>query len=63
MLPFLHLHTLAATRGDGLPPELLNLLERLAEAPAVISEAMTDRHPMDATRFTAVDLPRQTPLD
>ena len=32
MLRFLPLHALAATRGDGLRPELRNLLERLAEA-------------------------------
>jgi hypothetical protein len=31
MLPFLSLHALAATRGDGLRPELLALFERLAE--------------------------------
>jgi hypothetical protein len=32
MQRFLQLHALAATRGDGLRPELRNLLERLAEA-------------------------------
>jgi hypothetical protein len=32
MLRFLPLHALAATRGDGLRPELRNLLECLAEA-------------------------------
>jgi hypothetical protein len=32
MLRFLLLDALAATRGDGLRPELRNLLERLAEA-------------------------------
>ena len=30
MLPFLRLHALATTRGDGLRPELRILLERLA---------------------------------
>jgi hypothetical protein len=28
--PFLSLHTIAAPRGDGLHPELLNLFKRLA---------------------------------
>jgi len=28
--PFLSLHTIAATRGDGLHPELLTLFKRLA---------------------------------
>jgi hypothetical protein len=32
MQRFLKLHALAATRGDGLRPELRKLLERLAEA-------------------------------
>jgi hypothetical protein len=32
MQRFLQLHALAATRGDGLRPELRNLLERLADA-------------------------------
>ena len=32
MLRFLPLYAFAATRGDGLRPELCNLLERLAEA-------------------------------
>jgi hypothetical protein len=32
MQRFLQLHALAATRGDGLRPELRNLLERFAEA-------------------------------
>jgi hypothetical protein len=33
MPPFLQLHALAATRGDGLRPELRMLFERLAEVP------------------------------
>jgi hypothetical protein len=37
MLPFLHLHALAATRGDGLRPELRILLERLANASEIAS--------------------------
>jgi hypothetical protein len=28
--PFLSLHTIAAPRGDGLHPDLLNLFKRLA---------------------------------
>ena len=32
MPPFLQLHALAATRGDGLRPELRRLLKRYAEA-------------------------------
>jgi hypothetical protein len=32
MLPLLGFHALAATRGEGLRPELLALLERLAAA-------------------------------
>jgi hypothetical protein len=37
MPPFLQLHALAATRGDGLRLELRILFERLAEAPAAAS--------------------------
>ena len=43
MQRFLQLHALAATRGDGLRPELRSLLERLAEAQkAILSVATTD---------------------
>ena len=38
MPPFLRLHALAATRGDGLRPELRILFECLAEA----SEGMSN---------------------
>jgi hypothetical protein len=37
MLPFLRLHALAATRGDGLRPGLCILFERLAEASEGVS--------------------------
>lgn len=39
MPPFLQLHALAATRGDGLRPELRTLFERLAETPEAASNA------------------------
>jgi hypothetical protein len=49
MPPFLHFHTFAAPRGDGLRPELLALFERLA---AVRESDLTgtglDRHLADA---------------
>ena len=50
MQRFLKLHALAATRGDGLRPELRNLLERLAEAQkAAPSVAIIDDcHPANA---------------
>jgi hypothetical protein len=46
MLPFLRLHALAATRGDGLRPELRILFERLAEASEGVSSVAIadDRH-------------------
>lgn len=54
MLPFLRLHALAATRGDGLRPELRTLFERLAEASEAASNvAVADRHLMDVTRFSS----------
>jgi hypothetical protein len=37
MPPFLQLHALAATRGDGLRPELRMLFERLSEEPQAAS--------------------------
>jgi hypothetical protein len=46
MLPFLRLHARAATRGDGLRPELRILFERLAEASEGVSNVAIadDRH-------------------
>ena len=39
-MPFLSLHTLAAARGDGLPPEFVKLFTRLAAgADATLSES------------------------
>jgi hypothetical protein len=35
MLPLLSFHAIAATRGDGLRPELLALFERLATLPKI----------------------------
>ena len=45
MLPFLSLHAVAATRGDGLRPELLALFERRAALPQMsplASEPVSD---------------------
>jgi hypothetical protein len=45
MLPFLQLHELASTRGDGLRPELRILFERLAEAlqaASIVAVAIAD---------------------
>jgi hypothetical protein len=55
MLPFLHLHALAATRGDGLRPELRILFERLAEASEAASKVAiaNDRHLMDVIGFSS----------
>ena len=51
MLPFLQVHALAATRGDGLRPELRVLFERQVEAlqaAADVDVAVTDdRHLME----------------
>lgn len=49
MLPFLRLHALAATRGDGLRPELRILFERLAEASEGVSnvDIADDRRVVD----------------
>jgi hypothetical protein len=59
MQRFLQLHALAATRGDGLRPELRNLLERLAEAQkATPSVAIID----DCDLANAIDFSsRMTP--
>jgi hypothetical protein len=39
--PFLSLHAIAASRGDGLRPELLNLFRRMANgADANLSETV-----------------------
>lgn len=57
MLPFLQLHALAATRGDGLRPELRVLFERLAEASQAASNvaiAVADDQPlMDMIGFSS----------
>jgi hypothetical protein len=54
MLPFLRLHALAATRGDGLRPELRILFERLAEASEGVSNVAIadDRHLVDVISFS-----------
>jgi hypothetical protein len=60
MQRFLQLHALAATRGNGLRPELRDLLERLAEAQkATLSVAITDNchlaNPIDpSSRMTPI---------
>jgi hypothetical protein len=53
MLPSLHLHALAATRGDGLRPELRILFERLAKASEGVSNVAIadDRHVVDVIGF------------
>ena len=55
MLRFLRLHTLAATRGDGLRPELRILFERLAEASEGVSNVAIadDRHVVDVIGFSS----------
>ena len=55
MLQFLRLHALAATRGDGLRPELRILLERLAKASEGVSNvAIADgRHLVDVISFSS----------
>ena len=55
MLPFLRLHALAATRGDGLRPELRILLERLAKASEGVSNVAIadDRHVVDVIGFSS----------
>jgi hypothetical protein len=43
MIPFLQFHALAATRGEGLPPEFLDLFKRQAEQAFInpLDRAMT----------------------
>jgi hypothetical protein len=55
MLPFLCLHALAATRGDGLRPELRILFERLAEASEGASNVAIadDRHLVHVIGFSS----------
>jgi hypothetical protein len=55
MLPFLRLHALAATRGDGLRPELRILFARLAEASEGVSNVAIadDRHLVDVIGFSS----------
>jgi hypothetical protein len=66
MLPFLQLHALAATRGDGLRPELRVLLERLAEAPQAASNiavTIADDQPlMDVIGFSSEMAPDRNTL-
>jgi hypothetical protein len=54
MLPFLGFHAIAATRGDGLRPELRILFERLAAAGAATSNgAIAGLHQMDTSRYSS----------
>ena len=54
MLPFLRLHALAATRGDGLRPELLILFERLAgTSEAASNVGIADWYQMEVTRLSS----------
>jgi hypothetical protein len=63
MPPFLQLHALAATRRDGLRPELRILLERLAAAPeAASSVAVPDGHLAELVDISPHDVdPRSRP--
>jgi hypothetical protein len=63
MPPFLQLHALAATRRDGLRPELRILLERLAAAPeAASSAAVPDGHLAELVDISPHDVdPRSRP--
>jgi hypothetical protein len=58
MLPLLSFHAIAATRGDGLRPELLALFERLAALPKITPVA---QEPVSGDPYTssaeAPDLP------
>jgi hypothetical protein len=57
MPPFLQFHALAATRGDGLRPELRMLLERLAEAPeADSSVTVLDAHLADLVNHSPLTM-------
>jgi hypothetical protein len=66
MLPFLQLHALAATRGDGLRPELRVLLERLAvasqAAPNVAVAIADDHHLIEIIGFSPVMAPDRDTL-
>jgi hypothetical protein len=55
MLPFLRLHALAATRCDGLRPELHILFERLAKPSEGVSNVTIadDRHVVDVIGFSS----------
>jgi hypothetical protein len=62
MLPFLQFHALAATRGDGLRPELCVLLERLAEVPeAASSVAVCDCHVAGLIEYSPLTMPVRDP--
>ena len=61
MLPFLRLHALAATRGDGLRPELRRLFERLTSVkePASPAAMADDEHPANIMSFPSNLVPGQ----
>jgi hypothetical protein len=64
MLPFLRLHALAATRGDGLRPELRILFERLAgTSEAASNVGIADWHQMEVTRLSSRMVPMDPPHD
>jgi hypothetical protein len=49
MIPFLAMHALAASRGDGLRPELLALFERIeADSSPHLIVDVSDQHLADA---------------
>jgi hypothetical protein len=64
MLPILRLHALAATRGDGLRPELRILFERLAGASEAASNvAIADWHQIEVTRVSSGTVSMDLPCD
>jgi hypothetical protein len=54
MIPLLGFHTLAATRGEGLRPELLALLERLAAAAEPVANGPSSRPGVGGSRRTTI---------
>jgi hypothetical protein len=59
---FLQFHALAATRGDGLRPELRILFERLAETPeAASSVAVPDCYLADLVNYSPLTMSIRDP--
>jgi len=49
MFPLFSLHAIAASRGDGLRPELLALFQRLADGQLIPVPSATSRGEKDST--------------